>query len=110
MKKFAIVLLLLLLTVFSAPLLAQEKPNWIGKDCWVEGEFVFGVGKTPKMTNFSLQRSVAENRARTATLKALNLKNATLRGSEIVEVWQDTDGTIYVLARVPKSGIIPIKN
>jgi hypothetical protein len=101
-------LIVVVILVVAATAIAQTKPDWIAKaPGWVEGEFVFGVGKAPKMMNSSLQRDIAQNRARAAILKAVGLKSATLRGSEIVEVWQDTDdGALYVLARVPKSGII----
>ena len=96
-----------MLLVLSVTVLAQEKPEWTTKTYWADGDIVYGVGKAPKMMNSSLQRSTAENRARAATLKAVGLASATLRGSEIVEIWQASDGTIYALARVPKAGIEP---
>jgi hypothetical protein len=106
LSKGLLVAIVILVVVATA--IAQVKPDWVTKSPgWVEGEFVFGVGKAPKMNNFSLQRSTAEGWARAAILKVMDLKIATLRGSQIVEVWQDVDGTIYALARVPKSGIMP---
>jgi len=103
-KGLLIVLIVMVATAITA--IAQVKPDWVTKSPgWVDGDIVFGVGKAPKMTNSSLQRSIAANRARAGILKVVGLKVATLKGSEVVEIWQDDNGDLYALAKVVKAGI-----
>jgi len=87
---------------------AQDAPEWVrkaqaGETSWVEGYTTYGVGMAPKMTNSSLQRSTAENRARMAAARAdKGIPGASVK--EISqEIWQSPDGTLYVLKKIVRA-------
>lgn len=102
-RAFFSALFFSLMVSASATGCAHREPVWLSGHQH-EGRGVYGVGKAEGISDRTLARHTAANRARVAVLEQLQadhttplVRAATLRGVEIREYWE-TNGVVYALA------------
>ena|SRR3989344_1972268 len=84
----------------------NPKPEWVGKEYWGEGGYVYAVGKSEKTpAGLDIQLRLAEIEARQKFLEFSKTCSVTIVKGVLLKSWTDDDGTVYALVRA--SGVIP---